>query len=152
MGFGKSSRSSITNKSDAQNLSMGSGDMMDLGILRDRDGDAEVEVEMEYEVDLNKNKPSKSKPIPNGSGGGNDDDSALILLVLPDKTTHTIDMKGSNTFWQLYGKVFEVSPSMGGKNFAFVLSDGYKLEENEYNQTLANSGCAPEGSVTVVFT
>ncbi|ETO06627.1 hypothetical protein RFI_30762, partial [Reticulomyxa filosa] len=76
-------------------------------------------------------------------------DSALILLLLPDNTTHTFDMQASQTFWELYGQTLRVAPELRRKNFTFVLPDGVALQENEFNQTLEHCGCAPEGSVKV---
>ncbi|ETO30058.1 hypothetical protein RFI_07062 [Reticulomyxa filosa] len=110
--------------------------------------DLDVEVEIEAEA--------------NGGQEGNDNAShspksisiqekTLILLLLPDNTAHTFDMKASDTLWDLYARVLQSSPQLSQKNFTFVLQDGQKLQEREFDQTLENCSCVPQGSVQVFF-
>jgi len=111
--------------------------------------DASPVAEVSIDLDVNGYSVEDIYRQPDEKGISN---KALILLVLPDNRTHTCNLEASDTFWGLYGQALRAFPELSRKNITFVLPDGHKLQENEYNQSLESCGCAPEGSVKIIFT
>jgi len=76
---------------------------------------------------------------------------ALLLVTMPDSRVNTFPMKGTDTFWGLYGQLVRAEPDLTRKNFTFVLPNGHKLQEHEFNQNFQACGCVPEAKIQVVF-
>eukprot|EP01084_Bolivina_argentea_P274042 466967_1 len=85
------------------------------------------------------------------NGGDNNAQKAIIRMILPDNRQYTYQMDGNDTFWGVYGRLLQSVPELASKAFSLELQNGHVLNENEFDQTLAQAHLIPRGDIRIKY-
>ena len=124
--------------------------------ITDRDQARKLLEENEWDLQKAAAKQFSSSPdvmLPEGDkqNGHGATQKAIIRMILPDNRQYTYQMDGNDTFWGVYGRLLQSVPELASKAFSLELSDGHKLSENEFDQTLIHAKLVPRGDIRIKY-
>mmetsp|Transcript_59504 Transcript_59504/g.72838 ORF Transcript_59504/g.72838 Transcript_59504/m.72838 type:complete len:285 (+) Transcript_59504:66-920(+) len=145
-------------------------DLMSALSIQDRNKAQELLIENNWNVEQAADKAfsqisSKNIFASNTNNGSNNNGSTYgnninnnqqqmmseIRIILPDNRQYKYNLPAKDTFWDVYSKLVISVPEYTNKAFTFILPNGHKLSENEFDSTLLLCNLVPKGDIKVQF-